>query len=235
MKILMIVESPAKAAIIKKYLEQVDPENKYTVKASFGHVRDLKEKELGINVDGDFEPTYTVLTGKQKVVTELVSQSKLHDMVYLASDCDREGESISWHVREILPRTTVYKRVTFNEITPTALKHAVDNPRSIDMDLVNAQQARRFIDRIVGFKLSPLLWKHYKTAAGTVLSAGRVQSVALKIVIDREREVESHKSESYWNIQGNFKLKPNIELNGAKLYYKKGDASSENCQVVGNY
>lgn len=219
----MIVESPAKAATIKKYLEKIDPTNTYTVKASFGHVRDLKQKELGIDIERGFVPNYCVLVAKLKVVSELVSLAKTHKLVYLASDGDREGESIAWQLMEILPKENSYKRITFNEITPTALKAAISSPRDIDMNLVNAQQTRRFIDRIVGFKVSPLLWKHYKTANGTVLSAGRVQSAALKLIVDKEKEIDSHQSNCYWNLGGKFILLKGVyTIDDAKLYFKEG-------------
>lgn len=191
-KPLVIVESPAKAKTISRYLG-----GKYTVKASVGHVRDLPKSKIGIDVENDFEPHYITIRGKKDVIKELKTASEKAKMVYLAPDPDREGEAIAWHLKEALklePERT--KRVTFNEITKAAITRAFESPREINDDLVNAQQARRMLDRLVGYKLSPLLWK--KVFRG--LSAGRVQSVAVRLVVEREREIQAFKPEEYWTI-----------------------------------
>jgi DNA topoisomerase I len=216
MKILVIVESPAKAKTIQKYLNSIDKVNEYTVKASFGHVRDLKSDELGIDIDRGFTPSYVISAQKDKVVKELLKSVKTADLVYLASDCDREGESIAWHISQLLPNNVKQQRITFHEITKNALENAIRNPRTIDMNMVNAQQARRMIDRIVGFKVSPILWKHF--AAGAIkLSAGRVQSAALRLIVEREEEIEKYTSSPYWTILGNFDIAASIEGFEAKL------------------
>lgn len=182
-KNLVIVESPAKAKTIEKFL---GPD--YKVASSFGHIADLPAKELGVEVDGDFTPKYVVASDKKKLVSELKSLAKKAEMVWLASDEDREGEAIAWHLAESLkldPSKT--KRIVFHEITRSAILKAIDNPRSIDYNLVNAQQARRVLDRLVGYELSPVLWRKVKGG----LSAGRVQSVAVRLIVEREREIES--------------------------------------------
>jgi DNA topoisomerase I len=224
MRILVLVESPAKAKPIAKYLSRIDPKHTYTVLASYGHVRDLKRKELSIEIVGAnrFEPTYDVLPEKQEVVERLRAAVKKHDLVLLASDQDREGESIAWHVLQIT-RPKAFKRITFNEITEKGLREALAHPRAIDMDLVNAQQARRMLDRLVGFKLSPVLWRHFESGRFQTLSAGRVQSAALKLVADKEMEVQAHDgTQSYWTLQGDFELFPSSyrvpPLAGAKYY-----------------
>ena len=195
-KSLVIVESPAKSRTINKYLG-----SGFEVKASMGHVRDLPAKEFGVEIEKNFEPTYTIMPGKTKVVTALKAAAKNCKDVYLATDLDREGEAIAWHLAQILgvPQDRVY-RVIFNAITQSAIKQAFANPGRIDMDKVMAQQARRILDRIVGYQISPLLWK--KVARG--LSAGRVQSVAVKIVVGREREIRGFKPEEYWLIPAIF-------------------------------
>ncbi|MFH1370556.1 MAG: type I DNA topoisomerase [Planctomycetota bacterium] len=195
-KSLVIVESPAKSRTINKYLG-----SGFEVKASMGHIRDLPAKEFGVDLEKDFEPTYTIMPGKSKVVTALKSAAKNCKDVYLATDLDREGEAIAWHLAQILgvPKERVY-RVIFNAITQSAIKQAFANPGRIDIDKVMAQQARRILDRIVGYKISPLLWK--KVARG--LSAGRVQSVAVKMVVGREREIGNFKPEEYWLIPAIF-------------------------------
>jgi DNA topoisomerase-1 len=195
-KSLVIVESPAKSKTINKYLGPG-----FEVKASMGHIRDLPTKEFGVDLEKDFEPTYTIMPGKSKIVTALKSAAKSCKDVYLATDLDREGEAIAWHLAQILgvPKDRVY-RVIFNAITQSAIKQAFANPGRIDIDKVMAQQARRILDRIVGYKISPLLWK--KVARG--LSAGRVQSVAVKIVVSREREIHNFKAEEYWLIPAIF-------------------------------
>ena len=195
-KSLVIVESPAKSRTINKYLGPG-----FEVKASMGHIRDLPAKEFGVDLEKDFEPTYTIMLGKSKVVAGLKAAAKDCKDIYLATDMDREGEAIAWHLAHILgvPPDKVY-RVIFNAITKTAIKQAFANPGRIDTDKVMAQQARRILDRIVGYQISPLLWK--KVARG--LSAGRVQSVAVKIVVTREREIRSFKPDEYWLIPAVF-------------------------------
>ena len=184
-KNLVIVESPAKAKTIAGILGK-----DFEVKSCFGHIRDLEKSDMGIDIGNNFTPSYIVPAEKQKVVQELKSLSKKAEEVWLASDEDREGESISWHLAEVLkldPKTT--KRIVFHEITKPAIKNAIENPRFIDMNLVNAQQARRVLDRIVGFELSPVLWRKVGSQGG--LSAGRVQSVAVKLIVEREREINA--------------------------------------------
>lgn len=192
---LVIVESPAKTKTLSKILG-----SGYTIKATMGHIRDLPKSQLGIDVENNFEPKYISLRDKSKVIKELKNAVKSADMVYLASDPDREGEAIAWHTAELLKLKDNYKRVVFQEITADAIKRAFKKPRDINHQLINAQQARRLLDRLVGYKLSPLLWR--KVQRG--LSAGRVQSIAVKIVVDREREIENFKPEEYWTIEGLF-------------------------------
>ncbi len=194
-KSLVIVESPAKAKTINKYL---GPE--YSVKASLGHVRDLPKKGLGVDLKKDFEPTYEIIPGKEKVIKELRSAAKGVGSVYIATDPDREGEAIGWHLAEELSaKTRKIYRVMFNEITQKAVREAFKNPGTIDSRLVDAQQARRIVDRLVGYKISPLLWK--KVRRGT--SAGRVQSVALRLIVEREREILAFMPREYWSISAN--------------------------------
>ena len=193
---LVIVESPAKAKTINKYLGA-----SYTVKASMGHVRDLPEKGIGVDIENQFEPTYEVLSSRKKLVSELKSIVRSVDEVYLATDLDREGEAIAWHLSQALNLDQrAVKRVVFNEITKAAILKAFENPRLINLDKVNAQQARRILDRLVGYKVSPLLWK--KVARG--LSAGRVQSVSVKLIVDREREINAFLPDEYWKLQAVF-------------------------------
>ena len=197
-KNLVIVESPAKAKTIEKFLG-----DDYKVLSSYGHIRDLKKKEFSIDVANGYLPTYEIPEDKKKLVKELKSEAKKADMVWLASDEDREGEAISWHLFEVLglnPAKT--KRIVFHEITKTAILKAIENPRDIDVNLVNAQQARRVLDRIVGFELSPVLWRKVKPA----LSAGRVQSVAVRLIVEREREVNSFVSESWYKVTATFEV-----------------------------
>jgi DNA topoisomerase I len=191
-KALVIVESPAKAKTINKYLG-----NDYVVKASLGHVRDLPQKDFGIDVSDDFKPTYEVVKGRTKVVQELRRLAADAPEIYLATDLDREGEAIAWHLVEALnlPEDKV-RRVIFNAITKAAITEAFAHPHEIDHGRVNAQQARRILDRIVGYELSPLLWK--KVAKG--LSAGRVQSVAVRLIVDREREIRAFVPEESWKL-----------------------------------
>ena len=194
---LVIVESPAKAKTIEKFLGK-----DFIVKSSFGHIRDLAKKDLGINIGEGYKPVYEIPGDKKKVVDELTKLAK-SKTVWLASDEDREGEAISWHLYEVLglkPENT--RRIVFHEITKTAILHAIETPRSIDMNLVNAQQARRVLDRIVGFQLSPILWRKVKPA----LSAGRVQSVAVRLIVEREREIQDFVSEAAYRVTANFIL-----------------------------
>ena len=193
---LVIVESPAKAKTIEKFLGK-----DYVVKSSFGHIRDLSKKGLGIDLDAHFAPDYEILPDKRKVVDELSKLSKKVDTVWLASDEDREGEAIAWHLAEVLDLPVdKTKRIVFHEITKPAILHAIETPRTIDMNLVNAQQARRVLDRIVGFELSPVLWKKVKPS----LSAGRVQSVAVRLIVEREREIISFRSTPYYRVVAQF-------------------------------
>ena len=195
-KNLVIVESPAKAKTIEKFLGK-----DYKVLSSYGHIRDLKKKEFSIDVDKNFTPKYEIPAEKKKLVSELKEEAKQAETVWLASDEDREGEAISWHLFEVLklkPEHT--KRIVFHEITKTAIQKAIENPRNIDVNLVNAQQARRVLDRIVGFELSPVLWRKVKPA----LSAGRVQSVAVRLIVEREREINAFVSEPWYKVVANF-------------------------------
>lgn len=196
-KNLVIVESPAKAKTIEKYLGR-----NYRVVASVGHIRDLKKSSMSIDFDNNYEPQYINIRGKGPLINDLKKEAKKAKNVFLASDPDREGEAISWHLAHILDLDPKAKnRVVFNEITKDAVKNAFVEPREIDMNLVDAQQARRVLDRIVGYSISPILWKKVKKG----LSAGRVQSVALKLIIDRENEIKAFKPEEYWTIDGAFK------------------------------
>src|SRR6201987_4222907 len=188
-KNLLIVESPAKAKTIEKFLGE-----DFEVKSCYGHIRDLEKNDMGIDIKNNFAPKYIVPEEKEKVVKDLKSSMKKSTEVWLASDEDREGESISWHLCEVLgldPVTT--KRIVFHEITKPAIEAAVRNPRTVNMDLVMAQQARRVLDRIVGFELSPVLWRKISTSNKN-LSAGRVQSVAVRLIAEREREINAFRS-----------------------------------------
>lgn len=210
---LVIVESPAKAKTIGKYLG-----SKYIVKASMGHVRDLPKSQIGVEVENDFSPKYITIRGKGSVLKELKDASKKVKKIYLAADPDREGEAIAWHLAHVLDvDQTENCRVVFNEITKEAVKDAFKTPRKINMDLVNAQQARRILDRLVGYKISPLLWKKVKKG----LSAGRVQSVAVKIILDRENEISAFVPEEYWSITA--KLKTGQTPFEAKFHQYKGE------------
>ncbi|KIL35277.1 DNA topoisomerase I [Cohnella kolymensis] len=210
---LVIVESPAKAKTIGKYLG-----SKFIVKASMGHIRDLPKSQIGVEVDNDFQPKYITIRGKGNILKELKDASKKVKKVYLAADPDREGEAIAWHLAHYLEIDEKDAcRVVFNEITKQAVKDAFKSPRPIDMDLVNAQQARRVLDRLVGYKISPLLWKKVKKG----LSAGRVQSVAVKLIYDRENEIKAFIPEEYWSITAHFlKEKSKFE---AKFFSLNGD------------
>jgi DNA topoisomerase-1 len=195
-KNLVIVESPAKAKTIEKFLGK-----DYKVESSFGHIADLPSSELGVNVDGDFKPKYEVSKDKVAVVKKLKDLAKKAQTVWLASDEDREGEAIAWHLAETLKLDNEKtKRIVFHEITKSAIQKAIENPRGIDYDLVDAQQARRVLDRIVGYELSPVLWRKVKGG----LSAGRVQSVSVRLIVEREREIQSFKPEASYRIDAEF-------------------------------
>ena len=207
---LIIVESPAKAGTIKKFLG-----GNTKVVASMGHIRDLPKSKLGVDIDNDFEPEYINIRGKGDLIKSLKSEAKKAKKVYLATDPDREGEAIAWHLANILDISPNSKcRVTFNEITKNAVKEAIKNPREVDINLIDAQQARRILDRIVGYKISPILWAKVRRG----LSAGRVQSVAVKLIVDREEEIEKFIPEEYWNMYVN--LKKNQDIFKAKLVSK---------------
>ncbi len=212
---LIIVESPTKANTIKKFLGK-----DYKVLASFGHVRDLPKNELGVDVENNFDPRYVVPLKARKTISELKKEAKKIKSTILATDEDREGEAIAWHLAQILELDNP-KRIVFHEITKSAIDNAIKNPRGIDINLVDSQQARRVLDRIVGYKLSPFLWK--KIARG--LSAGRVQSVAVRLVAEREKEIENFKKEEYWNIEAMFNKDENPQTEfGALLIKKNGEA-----------
>lgn len=198
---LVIVESPAKAKTIENFLG-----SSYTVKSSFGHIRDLEKKDLGVDIANNFEPKYEISADKKAIVKELKALAKEAKTVWLASDEDREGEAIAWHLFEALNlKAENTKRIVFHEITKDAILNAIKNPRNIDRNLVDAQQARRVLDRLVGFEVSPVLWKKVKPA----LSAGRVQSVAVKLIVEREREINAFKEQQYYRITGNFETTGN--------------------------
>ncbi|MDR2162018.1 MAG: DNA topoisomerase I, partial [Desulfovibrio sp.] len=189
-KDLIIVESPAKVKTIRKFLG-----GNYMVHASVGHIRDLPSNVLGVDEDRDFSPCYQIIAGKEKVVEDLRSAAARADKVFLAPDPDREGEAIAWHVADLLKDSNHnIQRIQFNEITARAVKDALQHPRPINADLFNAQQARRILDRLVGYKLSPLLWKKVKRG----ISAGRVQSVALRLLVDRDKKRRAFVPEEYW-------------------------------------
>ena len=212
---LVIVESPTKVKTIKKFLG-----SNYVVMASNGHVRDLPKSQMGVDLEHDFEPKYITIRGKGEILAGLRKEVKKADKIYLATDPDREGEAISWHLMKALKLEgkKVY-RISFNEITKSAVKASLKNARDIDMDLVDAQQARRVLDRIVGYKISPVLWAKVKRG----LSAGRVQSVALRIIADREDEIASFIPEEYWSLDANFKIKGEKKPLTAKFYGTKDE------------
>ncbi|MDR3049303.1 MAG: type I DNA topoisomerase [Elusimicrobiota bacterium] len=211
-KYLVIVESPAKEKTISKILG-----NDFTVKSSFGHIRDLPKKNLSIDVEHNFEPTYVNMPKAKKIISDLKSKADSSQKVYLATDLDREGEAIAWHLKEALKLAdSKIERITFSEITPEAIKKAVANPRKLNMRLVDSQQARRILDRIVGYKLSPLLWKKVKRG----LSAGRVQSVAVKIICDREEEIKAFVPVEYWSIEADLSKQNEDSLFKAFLFSK---------------
>ncbi len=209
---LVIVESPTKASTIGKFLGK-----DYKIIACLGHVRDLPKSQIGVDVDNDFEPKYITIRGKGEILSKLKKESKSAERVFLATDPDREGEAISWHLANLLNINEKEKcRISFNEITKNAVKTAIKAPRKIDMDLVDAQQARRILDRIVGYKISPLLWRKVRKG----LSAGRVQSVATRIVCDREEEIENFNSEEYWTLAAKLSKSKTGPTFGAKLFGK---------------
>ncbi|NLC20230.1 MAG: type I DNA topoisomerase [Clostridiales bacterium] len=211
-KNLVIVESPFKIKTIKKALGA-----SYEVCASYGHIRDLPKSQMGIDIENDFEPKYITIRGKGEILAKLRKEVKKVDRVYLATDPDREGEAISWHLYNALKLDEKQtSRITFNEITKNAIKASIKNARDIDMNLVNAQQARRILDRMVGYKISPLLWNKVKRG----LSAGRVQSVALRIICDREEEINAFVPEEYWTLEAEFKIRDKKKPLVAKLSYK---------------
>ncbi|GGB85014.1 type I DNA topoisomerase [Dyadobacter sediminis] len=218
-KNLVIVESPAKAKTIESYLGQ-----DFTVKSSFGHVRDLPEHDMGVDVEHEFQPSYEISSDKMKVISELKKLAKDAE-VWLATDDDREGEAISWHLKEALGLPDDTKRIVFREITKTALQNAISSPRTIDADLVDAQQARRILDRLVGYELSPVLWKKIRIGK-TNLSAGRVQSVAVRIIVEREREIDAFKSKSSFKVTARFDLGNGKILNAelARNFANEADA-----------
>ena len=205
-KNLVIVESPAKAKTIEKILGK-----DFEVKSCFGHIRDLEKDDMGIDIENNFKPKYVIPDDKEKVVKELKKLAKDTDEVWLATDEDREGEAISWHLCEVLrldPSTT--KRIVFHEITKPAIENAIKHPRYLDMDRVNAQQARRILDRIVGFEISPVLWR--KMSMRNSLSAGRVQSVAVRLIVEREREINAFQTVSTFKVEAWFTGK---DINGS--------------------
>src|SRR5262250_1324489 len=212
-KSLVIVESPAKANTINKYLG-----SDYVVKASLGHVKDLPKSKLGVDIDNDFEPVYEVIPGKEKVIKELRTAAKTAERIFLAADPDREGEAICQHLKEILDgnKAEIY-RVLFNEITPKAIRAAIEHPGRINQHVVDAQQARRVLDRLVGYQISPLLWDKVKRG----ISAGRVQSVALRIIVEREQEREAFRPEEYWTLDANLAAQNPPQFR-ARLYSYNG-------------
>src|SRR6202051_3484792 len=218
-KSLVIVESPAKAKPIGKYLGK-----QFVVKASLGHVKDLPKKNLSVDVDNDFKPVYEVIEGKKKLIGELRTAAKGVDNIYLAADPDREGEAICFHLQEELQTKAKdgpkFFRVMFNEITKNAVQKAFETPTAVNLHLVDAQQARRILDRLVGYKISPLLWDKVRRG----LSAGRVQTVALRLIVEREREILAFKTREYWSIDVNLLAKkpPTLKAHLAK----KNDANA---------
>ncbi len=226
MKNLVVVESPTKARTLQKFLG-----SKYQIEASMGHVRDLPKSELGVDIEHGFDPQYIIPRDKKKRVNELKKAAKEADILWLATDPDREGEAIAWHIEKVLRekgkgKSQEIHRVVFHEITESAIKEAFENPKEVDIELVDAQQARRILDRLVGYKLSPLLWEKVKKG----LSAGRVQSVALRLIVEREKEVQAFKAEEYWQIEAELESKAKgqgsrfvaalVEKDGKKLEIK---------------
>src|ERR687887_953172 len=220
-KSLVIVESPAKASTINKYLGK-----DYVVKASLGHVKDLPKSKLGVDVDNDFEPVYELIPGKEKVIKELRTAAKSAQRIFLAADPDREGEAICQHLKEILDgnKAEVF-RVMFNEITPKAIREAIEKPGLINQNVVDAQQARRILDRLVGYQISPLLWDKVRRG----ISAGRVQTVALRLIVEREREIQAFVPEEYWSIIAKLEghQPPQFEARLVKVKGKAADVKEQ--------
>ena len=224
MKNLIIVESPTKAKTLSRFLG-----TGYEIQATMGHLRDLPERKIGIKIDENFTPDYVIMPDKKETADLIKKLAKKAENIYLATDPDREGEAIAWHVAWLIGKHENVSRISFHEITETAIKHAIEKPRKIDMDLVNAQQARRILDRLVGYKLSPLLW--FKIRKG--LSAGRVQSVAVRLIVEREREIEKFVPIEYWEIFANLKkhlggAMPDASVFAAKLVSENG----QKCEVT---
>ncbi|MCH5597154.1 toprim domain-containing protein [Niabella ginsengisoli] len=225
-KNLLIVESPAKAKTIEKFLGK-----DFQVKSCFGHIRDLEKAGMGIDIEKKFEPRYVVSEGKEKVVRELKTLAGKSEEVWLATDEDREGEAISWHLCEVLgldPYNT--KRIVFHEITKPAIKAAVEAPRLLNMNLVNAQQARRVLDRIVGFELSPVLWR--KISVKNNLSAGRVQSVSVRLIADREREINAFEAQSSFKLEAVFTA---TDTTGKQINFKAEGKNITTAIVLSNF
>ena len=222
-KCLVIVESPAKVKTIKKFLG-----SNYVVDASGGHVRDLPKSQLGFDAEHDYEPKYITIRGKGDILARLRKEVKKADKIYLATDPDREGEAISWHLSQALKldelKDKQVYRISFNEITKNAVKTSFKNPRDIDMNLVDAQQARRMLDRMVGYRISPLLWAKVKRG----LSAGRVQSVALRMICDREEEINAFIPEEYWNLEAKLLVPGAKKTITAKYYGASGEKKAKN-------
>lgn len=234
-KSLIIVESPAKIKTLKKFLGP-----NYIIESSVGHIRDLPEKEFGIDVENEFTPKYVVMPDKEQVIARLKKAAKECDTVYLSPDPDREGEAIAWHISETLPPKTNIKRVTFNSITKDAVLKGLQDPHVIDVALVNAQQARRLLDRMVGYKISPILNRRIQRGKAGSVSAGRVQSVALKLVVDREKEIEAFKPVEYWNLHSILKTATEEKSFPAALYTVRGkriekeQTEGKDTTIVGN-
>lgn len=234
-KALVIVESPAKIKTLRKFLGP-----NYIFESSIGHIRDLPQKEFGIDVEHDFEPKYVTLPDKKAVIKKLQDAAKKVDVVYLSPDPDREGEAIAWHIASILPKGTVYKRSAFQSITKSAVQSALEHPRDIDMDLVEAQQARRLLDRIVGYKISPILTRKVRRGGKQGSSAGRVQSVALKLVVDREKAIDAFVPTEYWNIEATLAPQSDNKTFVASVYsvdglkVEKEKVEGKECYLIPN-
>jgi len=229
-KSLLIVESPTKARTLNRYLGK-----EFIVKASKGHVKDLPENKLGVDIEHDFRPEYRIIRGKEKIVRELREAAKKAETVYLGPDPDREGEAIAWHVAEEISRNgdrkpeNVY-RVLFYELTHSGIEQALKNPGHLNRSLYEAQQARRILDRLVGYMISPLLWQKIKRG----LSAGRVQSVALRLICEREREIHRFEPREYWTVEATFKKKGESALINAKLQKVNGKKTNLNSREDAN-
>jgi len=219
-KNLVIVESPAKAKTINRFLGKA-----FQVESCYGHIKDLPENRLGVDIKNGFKPTYQIIPGKEKIVKKLKKLSQKAKQIYLATDMDREGEAISWHLSQELNNKKAM-RVVFNQITKGAIRKAIENPSQIDLNKVEAQQGRRVLDRLVGYKLSPLLWKKVRRG----LSAGRVQSVAVRLICEREKEIEEFNSQEYWTVSAKFaplRKKAILEAKLAQIEGKKVAIKSE--------